>query len=155
MLAGAAGAGKSTWAERLWSPSQVFARDWARLAVSDRPDDVSPDVRADADEVLATIVRLRLRRGLPTAVDSTGASESRLQRFRELGRACGARCGLLIVDTPVSVCLARQTHRPRLEQVPESDVRGQHAIVADLIRRHAAGNPAPWDTVRIVSGVTP
>ena len=152
MLAGAAGSGKSTLAARLWSPSQVFARDWARLAVGDRPDDVSSAVRADADEVLETIARLRLRRGLATVIDSTGASVCRLQRFCDLGRAYGAWCELLIVDTPLPVCLARQVHRPRLEQVPAVDVRGQHAIVGALISRYATGDPAPWDAVRIVSG---
>jgi predicted kinase len=150
-LAGAAGSGKSSLAKERWLPAHVFARDWARATAGAAPDDVSPGVLEDADDLLELIAGMRLSRGALTVVDSTGTAEGFLQRMLQVGRAHGARCELVIVDTPLQLCVARNFRRSPARQVPEPDIERQHAAVTELIARHVAG-PAPWDHVEVVSG---
>ncbi len=150
-LAGASGAGKSQLARERWLPAQVFARDWARQVAGAAVGDVSAGVLEDADDLLELIAGMRLLRGADVVVDSTGTAAGFLERMLQLGRAQGARCELVIVDTPLPLCVARNLRRTPMRQVPEPDIELQHAAVTDLIARHEAG-PAPWDHVEVVSG---
>jgi predicted kinase len=153
-LAGAASAGKSHLARERWLPAEVFARDWARTTVGAAANDVSPGVVGDADDLLEMIVGMRLHRGAPVVVDSTGTAEDFLERMLQAARANGARCELVIVDTPLSLCITRNYRRTPLRQVPEPEIERQHAAVTAMVARYATG-PAPWDHVEVVSGAGP
>lgn len=122
VLAGPAGAGKSTLARRLFLPSQIVSSDDLRAAIADDPRE--QDANEDAFSVLRTIVERRLRRGLLTVVDATSLTVRAREELLRLGRGQDVGVYLVVVNTPPAVCLARNAARER--RVPD-----------EVVHRHA------------------
>src|SRR5918995_7457823 len=69
VLIGASGCGKSTFARKLFKPTEVLSSDFCRALVSD--DENNQDATKDAFETLHFIAAKRLAAGKLTVVDAT------------------------------------------------------------------------------------
>jgi predicted kinase len=126
VLIGAAGAGKSTWA-RTWPDTQVLELDRFRALVSD--DAGCQEATADAAFALQAVLEARLARGKTTVVDATNTDAAVRTELITAARRHGVPAVALLVPTPASVCVERQTGRPASRRVPEQAVRAQHAAM--------------------------
>lgn len=130
---GAAGAGKSTFARQL-PPEVVVNPDRIRFEIT---GDAS-DQRAD-DRVWARTRRLvesRLARGCTTLLDSTSWSGEARRGARRTAAKLGAPLLLVVFNTPLDICLARNRNRvDSLRSVPAPDdvVQRQHAGIAQFL----------------------
>jgi F420-dependent oxidoreductase-like protein len=123
VLVGAAGAGKSHWAQAWFAAGQIVSSDALRAAVGLGERDQRAG--ADAFEVLDLIVAKRLRRRLTTVVDSTGLEPKRRAAWRALAERHGVPAHAVVFDTPAAVVRAR--NRERGSPVPAKIVSGQIA----------------------------
>jgi predicted kinase len=130
VLIGPSGAGKSTIA-RTWPASQVLSLDALREVVSDDAGD--QDATGDAAAALHLLLEARMRRRLFTVVDATNVTRS----AREPLFAAAKRHNMLpiavMVATPGSVCIERQSPRPASRTVPEATVIKQRQ---DMVNSH-------------------
>ena len=124
LLVGAAGAGKSTLAARVFPASTVLSSDDFRALVADDPADQSAS--GDAFRVLHAVASARLRRGLLTVVDATNLLASSRRPLLGLARRHGRPVVALVVEAPLETCLARNAARPA-RRVPDDVVRRHHA----------------------------
>jgi F420-dependent oxidoreductase-like protein len=123
VLVGAAGAGKTHWAQAWFADAQIVSSDRLRAVVGLGERDQRAS--ADAFEVLDLIVAKRLRRRLTTVVDSTGLDAKRRAAWRALAERHGVPAHAVVLDTPATVVRAR--NRERGQPVPARVVAGQIA----------------------------
>lgn len=111
VLAGPAGAGKSTWAESNFRPEQIVSSDRLRAMVGASERDQS--VSAEAFELLETLLQARVGRRLTTVVDSMGFDSEARTRWREMAVKAGMASIVVIFDTAPGECRRRNAARPR------------------------------------------
>jgi predicted kinase len=121
LLVGAAGSGKSTWAQGHYRPSQIVSSDALRQLVADDAADQSAS--RDAFRLLHLVARARLERGLLTVIDATNLRRSARKPLLALAARFGRPYVAVVFDVPLAVLLARNAARDRV--VPE-----------DVVRRH-------------------
>ena len=121
VLVGPAAAGKSTFAREHFSETQIVSSDHCRALVGD--DEAEQSVNAEAFVLLRTLVRLRLRLGRLTVVDSTALQRQHRGTLLRLGRAQGVPVIALLFDVDAATCKRRNQQRER--RVPE-DVLDLH-----------------------------
>ncbi|MFE1271249.1 AAA family ATPase [Streptomyces sp. NPDC058758] len=124
VLIGAAGSGKSTFAST-WKPSQVLELDAFRAMVSDSAGDQG--ATADAVAALRTVLEARLARKKTTVIDSTNCERAVRAGLVQAARRHGVPAVAVLMGTPVSLCVIRQTARTPDRAVPADTVRAQHA----------------------------
>ncbi|MGW3376528.1 AAA family ATPase [Streptomyces hydrogenans] len=124
VLIGAAGSGKSTFAST-WNPSQVLELDHFRAMVSDEPGD--QQATADAVAAMRTVLEARLARKKTTVVDATNCERAVRAGLVQAARRHGVPAVAVLMGTPVSLCVIRQTARTPDRAVPADTVRAQHA----------------------------
>jgi len=129
LLIGPAASGKSTWAAANFRPSQVLSSDSFRELVADDASDQTAS--RDAFQLLHTVARARLQRGLLTVVDATNLQRSARKPLVALAARFGRPAVAVVFDVPLGVLLARNAHRPRM--VPEDVIRRHHAQLAAAI----------------------
>jgi protein phosphatase len=129
LLVGPAGAGKTTWAEARFIPSQVLSSDAFRAMVADDPADQS--ATREAFSLLHAVARSRLRRGLVTVVDATNLLVSARRPLIELARRAQRPVVAVVFEVPLSELLARNARRERV--VPEETVRWHHHLMTDAL----------------------
>jgi protein phosphatase len=101
VLAGASGAGKSTFARRHFKPTEILTSDLCRALVSDDENDQS--ATRDAFEVLHFVAGKRLARGLLTVVDATNVQPEARQPLVELARAHYVLPVAIVFDLPIGI----------------------------------------------------
>src|SRR5512140_3604613 len=84
VLIGASGSGKSTFARKHFKPTEILSSDVCRGLVSD--DENNQDATNDAFDVLHSIARKRLARGLLTVIDATNVQEDARKPIVALAR---------------------------------------------------------------------
>jgi len=112
-LVGMSGAGKTTFASRHFSPSQVLTSDRFREMVSDNQN--SMQASKDAFEVLYLIARKRLARGLLTVIDATNIQDFARAKLFELAEEHGAPLVAVVLNVPLEIAMERtlkRTDRP-------------------------------------------
>ncbi|MEW5627217.1 AAA family ATPase [Streptomyces hydrogenans] len=124
VLIGAAGSGKSTFAST-WAPSQVLELDGFRAMISDSAGDQGATV--DAVAALRTVLEARLARKKTTVVDATNCERAVRAGLVQAARRHGVPAVAVLMGTPVSLCVIRQTVRTPDRAVPANTVRAQHA----------------------------
>ncbi|MEU7031442.1 ATP-binding protein [Streptomyces sp. NPDC046275] len=124
VLIGAAGSGKSTFAST-WNPSQVLELDAFRAMVSDSAGDQA--ATADAVAALRTVLEARLARKRTTILDATHVERAVRAGLVQAARRHGVPTVAVLMGTPVSLCVIRQTARTPDRAVPADTVRAQHA----------------------------
>ena len=119
---GLPGAGKSTWlAERGVRP---LSSDAMRILLSD--DEDNQTIHMQVFEALRYLVVKRLQLGISaTYLDATNLTRMHRRPFLTLAAKCGARAEALWFETPLEVCLKRNSKRER--RVPEEVMRAMDA----------------------------
>ena len=111
ILVGPAGSGKSTFARRHFTETQIVSSDRCRAIVSDDEANVSASGRAF--DLFYEIVRHRLALGRLTVADSTALSPRVRAELRGLGRRAGVPVIAIVFCTSFETCLVRDASRPR------------------------------------------
>nr|WP_012477067.1 ATP-binding protein [Streptomyces sp. FR1]ABC67426.1 hypothetical protein pFRL1.38 [Streptomyces sp. FR1] len=124
VLIGAAGSGKSTFAST-WPSTQVLELDRFRAMVSDEAGDQA--ATADAVAALRTVLEARLTRKKTTVIDATNCEKAVRAGLVQAARRHGVPAVAVLMGTPVSLCVIRQTVRTPDRAVPADTVRAQHA----------------------------
>ena len=128
VLIGAAGAGKSTFAQRHFGPTEILSSDAFRALVSDDARDQTAS--APAFDLLHRALAHRLRRGRLSVVDATNANAG--DRWQLLSAAAIARRPAvgIVLDPGEAICLSRNAGRGGGgATIPEDAVRRQWAAV--------------------------
>ena len=115
LLIGSTGAGKSTFARRLFKPTEIVSSDVCRGLVADDENDQSAS--GDAFELLHYLVAKRLRRGLLTVVDATNVQAEARKPLVALARQYHVLPVAIVLDVPEAVAHERNAHRPERRQM--------------------------------------
>jgi protein phosphatase len=98
LLLGSSGAGKSTFARRLFKPTEIVSSDVCRGLVADDENDQSAS--GDAFELLHYLVAKRLKRGLLTVVDATNVQAESRKPLVALARQYHVLPVAIVLDVP-------------------------------------------------------
>jgi len=109
MLVGASSSGKSTFARKLFKPTEIVSSDFCRGVVSN--DENSLAASADAFELARFITAKRLKNGLLTVIDATNVQESARKDWIRLAREYHVLPIAIVVNTPDKVCEERHAKR--------------------------------------------
>ncbi len=131
VLIGASGSGKSTLARRLFKPTEILSSDTCRGWVCN--DENSQESTGDAFDVLHTIARKRLARGLLTVIDATNVRAEDRTSFVQLAREFHCLPVALVLNTPEHICHERNAQRPDRTFGPHV-VRGQRLALRKSLR---------------------
>ncbi|AMR26004.1 polynucleotide kinase-phosphatase [Hymenobacter psoromatis] len=110
LLIGSTGAGKSTFARRLFRPTEIVSSDTCRGLVSD--DENNLDATNDAFDLLHYWVAKRLKRGRLTVIDATNVRAEDRKAFVALARQYHCLPVAIVLDVPESVAADRNRQRP-------------------------------------------
>ncbi|MVN78148.1 polynucleotide kinase-phosphatase [Hymenobacter sp. HMF4947] len=110
LLLGSSGAGKSTFARRLFKPTEIVSSDVCRGLVADDENDQSAS--GDAFELLHYLVAKRLKRGLLTVIDATNVQAESRKPLVALARQYHVLPVAIVLDVPDAVAHERNAHRP-------------------------------------------
>ena len=122
VLVGASSAGKTTFARRFFKTTEIISSDACRAMVSD--DENAMDASEAAFELLHTVVRLRLARGLLTVVDATNVSPEARRPLLQLARDAHVFATAIVLDLPERTLLDR------------AQVRTDRAVPPHAVRHH-------------------
>lgn len=109
VLVGASGSGKSTFAARHFTSTQVLSSDRFRALVADDENDQS--ATAAAFDALHHVAGLRLDRGLLTVVDATNVQQHARASLVTLAREHDVLPVAIVLDVPEQVAVARNAAR--------------------------------------------
>ncbi|GGM09768.1 polynucleotide kinase-phosphatase [Streptomyces fumigatiscleroticus] len=121
VLVGASGSGKSTFARRHFTPTEVLSSDFCRGLVSDDENDQS--ATGDAFDVLYYIAGKRLAAGRRTVVDATSVQPDARRRLIDLARQYDVLPIAIVLDVPEEVCAERNAARADRADMPRRVVQ--------------------------------
>lgn len=131
VLIGVSGSGKSTFARRLFLPTEIVSSDVCRGLVSD--DENSQTATNDAFELLHHLVSIRLRRGLLTVVDATNVQLESRRALVQIAREHDVLPTAIVLRVPESVCHERNRARSDRQFGPHV-IRNQAAQLRRSLR---------------------
>ncbi|SBT50222.1 polynucleotide kinase-phosphatase [Micromonospora auratinigra] len=133
-LVGVSGSGKSTFARRHFTPTQVLSSDTFRGLVADDENDQAAS--GDAFDALHHVAGIRLRRGLLTVVDATNLQPHARAGLVRVAREHDVLPVAIVLDVPEALAWERtqaradRTHgRPVLARM-QRDLRQSYARLA-------------------------
>jgi protein phosphatase len=164
VLAGAAGAGKSTFAAAHFAPGEVLSSDAYRGRIAGDPTDQRATGAAFA--ALHRELRRRLADRRLTVVDATSVQRGARSALLRDAAMAWIPAIAIVLDLPPDIVLARNAQRPGARAVPEDVVRRQHeelrrALQGGGLEREGFAlvmrlrDPAVVDAVRIERGPAP
>jgi len=130
LLVGAAGSGKSTFAARHFTATQVVSSDRMRALIGDDPGDQS--VTAAAFELVHALVEKRLEHRRFTVVDATNVEKRAREGLLRVAKSRHVRVDAVVLDVPIDVCIERDAARER--SVGEAVVREHHLYMGGIPR---------------------
>ena len=148
VLVGPAGAGKSTWAAERFARGEIVSSDALRAVVGTGEGDL--DASRDAFAVLDLVIAARLRRRLPTVIDTLGLDPERRRGYLAAARNAGMPAVAVLFETDAALCRARNRERDRPVPGP--------ALAAQLRKARAASDELEtegWDRVERVTAHAP
>lgn len=110
VLVGASGAGKSTFAQAHFRPTEIVSSDALRAMLADDANDQGAS--GEAFRILALLLQGRLSRGLLSVVDATNLRTSSRHRLRRLAARHRVPSVAIAFDLPAHVVRARNEMRP-------------------------------------------
>jgi predicted kinase len=125
VLCGPAGSGKSTFAARNFTATEVVSSDECRALVSDDP--ANQGVSRHAFDLLYFIIEKRLLLGRLTVADATNLDRLHRKELRKIARYFDFNTAAFVFKVPLEVCLARNKARSRV--VPEDALRRQYEML--------------------------
>jgi len=131
MLIGVAGSGKTTFARRHFSPSDVVSSDAMRALVAGDPTDQA--ATDDAFELLHRVVEKRLRRGVLTVVDATNVEAWARQPLLDIAWRARRPAIAIVLEPGLDVALERNALRSD-GQRPAAAVRRQQRWLEQGLR---------------------
>ena len=155
VLCGASGSGKSTFARRHFSDTEIVSSDRCRALVGD--DEADQAVTAEAFDLLHTIVDRRLQIGRLTVVDATNTKPADRAPLIELARKWDVLATAVVFDLPLDLCVERSRQRQG-RITPEHAVKRQHQTLRRTVKRlrkerfgkvYTLGSAAELDTVAV------
>jgi len=111
LLCGPAACGKSTFARRLFRPTQIISSDWARARVCD--DEQDQRFQTQAFALVHYLTELRLGVNRLCVVDSTALTQHHRKEYLELAKRFQVPCVVFLFDVPLEKCVERDRSRPR------------------------------------------
>ena len=136
VLIGAAGAGKSTFAARHFSASEILSSDGYRALIAG--DEADQGATRAAFGRLHRELRRRLAAGQLTVVDATNLETTARRALLERSKAAGMGAVAIVLDLPEAVVLARNAGRIG-RVVDEAVVRNHLARLRAAIDWSGAG----------------
>lgn len=109
LLVGPSSTGKSTFARKYFSPTEVLSSDNCRALVSDDENDLN--ATDDAFEVLRLIAAKRLKRGKLTVVDALNLRKEDRAKMVQLAKDNYALAAAIVLETPIRTLFDRHTSR--------------------------------------------
>lgn len=122
LLIGPSSAGKTTFARRHFSPTQIVSSDHCRLLIADSEN--TPFVNREAFELLHFLVRRRLKLGNLTVVDATNVRAEDRSQFVALAKEFHVPLVAIVFAMPLRLLYQRNEARPDRDM-------GNH-----VVRRH-------------------
>ncbi|MET7604968.1 polynucleotide kinase-phosphatase [Streptomyces avermitilis] len=116
VLIGASGSGKSTFARKHFTPTEIISSDFCRGLVADDENDQSAS--RDAFDVLHYIAGKRLAAGRRTVVDATNVQQESRSQLIELARKHDVLPIAIVLDVPEEVCAERNAARTDRADMP-------------------------------------
>src|SRR6476469_3260908 len=123
ILVGISGAGKSTFAARLFARAEILSSDQCRALVADDENDQS--ATTDAFSLLMLMAKMRLKHGKLCVVDATNTRPEERSKFVRLANEFECPVGAIVFRTDLSTCLERMRRR-RDRDIEESAVTQQY-----------------------------
>lgn len=123
VLAGPSGVGKSTWAKRLFAPTEIVSSDHMRALITD--DENNQNVNEPAFSLVHTIVDMRLKAGRSVVIDSTALVPRDRKALLTIAKKNKVFATLIVFVGDEHLCKIGQKTRER--KVPEK-----------VIQRHVA-----------------
>ena len=111
LLCGPAACGKSTFARRLFRPTQIISSDWARAHVCD--DERDQRFQTQAFALVHFLSELRLSLNRLCVVDSTALTPAHRREYLELAKRFQVPCVVFLFDVPLEKCVERDRTRQR------------------------------------------
>jgi len=137
VLIGPSGAGKTTFAGRHFSPTEVVSSDICRALVSGDENDIA--ATPAAFRVLHAIARERLKLGRLVVVDATSVQPASRKPLIALARKHRRPSVAIAFDLPLELCLERNRTRSG-RSVPDGVVLRQHdQMMRSQPRLHTEG----------------
>ena len=134
VLVGAAGAGKTTLAARLFGPGEVLSSDAYRGVIAG--DEADQTVTRSAFRLLHRDLERRLAERRTTVVDATSVTSFARRALTRIAARQGVPAVAIVLDLAPELVLARNATRPG-RIVPEPAVRRQLADLDRSLRRAA------------------
>lgn len=119
VLCGPAGCGKSSFAKKHFSSTQVVSSDHCRALVSDDEENIAASKQSF--NLFRFIIDQRLSIGRLTVADSTALTSKARRELIAQGRKHDFQVILLVFDIPLQLCTARNLSRPR--KVPDKIIK--------------------------------
>jgi len=109
VLIGAAGSGKSTFANARFRATEILSSDFFRAMVSD--EEADQEATDDAFELLHLVLEKRLRRGKLCLVDATNVRAEHRANLLAKASAFQRPAVAIVFETPLIVCVERAAKR--------------------------------------------
>jgi len=145
ILCGPSGAGKTTFAQARFRPTQVISSDRCRALISDT-EEFGPESSGRAFALLYETIRHRLALRRLTVADTTALERSSRARFITLAREFQVPAVLILLLVGEDECFRRNTQRQR--DVGRRIIARQHRLLRTAMLSVASEG---FDAVHIVS----
>ncbi len=132
VLIGSTGAGKSTFARRLFRPTEIISSDACRGLVSD--DENSLDATNDAFDLLHYWAGKRLKRGRLTVIDATNVRAEDRKGLVALARQYHCLPVAIVLDVPDAVAEARNRQRPDRQGLKPHVIANHRRLLRQSLR---------------------
>ncbi|MDR1965106.1 MAG: polynucleotide kinase-phosphatase [Synergistaceae bacterium] len=109
-LIGASGSGKSTFARRVFKPTEVLSSDFFRGLVSDDENDQS--CTKDAFDALYYVANKRLDAGKLVVIDATNVQKKAREKLLQTAGEQNCHAVAIVLDLPEELCQTRNKLRP-------------------------------------------
>lgn len=124
VLCGVAGSGKSTFAEKNFSATEIVSSDRCRAMVSD--DEGNMAVSREAFDIFYSIIEKRMKSKRLVVADSTALTYDSRKRLIGIARKYEYHTVIIAFDVPLSVILERNGSRER--KVPNEIIERQYSM---------------------------
>jgi polynucleotide kinase-phosphatase len=132
VLIGSTGAGKSTFARRLFRPTEIVSSDTCRGLVSD--DENSLDATNDAFDLLHYWAGKRLKRGRLTVIDATNVRAEDRKGLVALARQYHCLPVAIVLDVPDAVAADRNRERPDRQGIKPHVIASHRRLLRQSLR---------------------
>ena len=133
VLIGTSGSGKTSFAHRLFKPTEVLSSDFFRGLVAD--DENSMTATPDAFETLHFILEKRLAAGRLTVIDATNCREEDRAHFLRIARKWHALPVAIVLDVEPEICVSRNEDRQDRPDSTRYVMAQQRALHRSIGRR--------------------